>query len=192
MATGSEREIEPEKNINNSNLPDVVASMEMLTVDSEISSNSNSSSTSTSSNNTQQTRYQMRKRVSKTAPSEVLNRSLKPKKRSYSTMESDGEIQEYYLDKNIKKKPNTKLETIYEEINCISETSSVISARSFKRLIQFNCDKRTTDAKIKKRKAKVKRVFGSKMKLKSSSISMQSLVKKLNGIRSEIRSTSDD
>lgn len=104
-------------------------------------------------------------------------------------METDDEVKEYYLDRHVKRKPNT-LETIYEEIEGMSENSTTISGRKLRRLIEFAGDSKSDDAKIKKRKAKIKRVFGSKFKPKCS-ISMQKLVKKLRGIRPEAPTSPD-
>lgn len=114
---------------------------------------------------------------------------MRPKKRSYSTMENDDEIREYYLDKSIKKKtPTTTLETIYEEIDGMNENSKIVNGRKLKRLIQFNG--KTSDAKLKKRKAKVKRLFDSKIQLKSSGNNkMPALLKKLNSIITESSSS---
>ncbi|XP_034950261.1 uncharacterized protein tant [Chelonus insularis] len=177
MADENAEMIEGESMNCGENLPDVVASMEMLTVESDVSV-------------PKSTRYSMRKRVNRSTSSEILNRrcSLKPQKRSYSEMDTDGKIRDYYLDRSLKKKPTTTLETIYEEIDGMSENSTVISARKFKRLIQFSSDSKSSDAKIKKRKAKIKRVFGSKFKLKSGSVSMQALIKKLSAIKADAMS----
>ncbi|XP_044015133.1 uncharacterized protein LOC122857165 isoform X1 [Aphidius gifuensis] len=159
-----------------SNIPEVVEGMEGLSVDVEMK-------------DYQPKKYSMRKRVA-TVPleMEVRNRrcNMKPKKRSYSTMENDKEIREYYLDKNLKKRTTTTLETIYEEIDGMNENSTVISGRKLKRLIQFNDkNKQMNDAKIKKRKNKIKRSFGSKIRLKTNNISMPAFLKKLNSIMSD-------
>ncbi|XP_015110291.1 uncharacterized protein LOC107036689 [Diachasma alloeum] len=156
------------------NLPDVVASMESLTVDSEASG--------------RQTRYAMRKRVPKmTQTTESLNRrcSIKPKKRSYSTMESDTQIREYYLDKTWKKNQNT-LETIYEEIDGMSDNSTIIKGRKLRRLITFDpINQKTNEAKLRKRRAKIKRAFGSKIRAKPPSIDMNAFLKKLNELKTQ-------
>ncbi|XP_063972114.1 uncharacterized protein LOC135159961 [Diachasmimorpha longicaudata] len=154
------------------NLPDVVASMESLTVDTGVSG--------------QQARYTMRKRIPKmTQTTESLNRrcSIKPKKRSYSTMESDTQIREYYLDKTWKKNQNT-LETIYEEIDGMSDNSTVIKGRKLRRLIKFDpMTQKPNEAKLRKRRAKIKRAFGSKIRTKPNSMDMNAFIKKLNEIK---------
>ncbi|XP_011306234.1 uncharacterized protein tant [Fopius arisanus] len=151
------------------NLPDVVASMESLTVDSET--------------NGRQNRYSMRKRHPKmTQTTESLNRrcSIKPKKRSYSTMESEGDIREYYLDKTWKKNQNT-LETIYEEIDGMSDNSTLVKGRKLRRFITFDpINQKTNEAKMRKRRAKIKRAFGSKIRAKPASVDMTTFIRKLN------------
>lgn len=66
-------------------------------------------------------------------------------------------IKEYYLDKKINKKIN--LETIYEESdNADDDIGMRMSAKRFKRMLLFS----QTASKVKKRRAKIKKVFGSK------------------------------
>lgn len=96
--------------------------------------------------------------------------------------EKEGDIEDYYLNKNLKKKLNN-LETIYEEKDDISESSVYMSVKRYKRMIQFNA--KPSDSKIKKRKAKVKKVFGSKINLKRKYASMEMLLEKLNSARTD-------
>lgn len=153
------------------NLPAVVASLEMLTVNANLTG-------------TQENKRVLRKRIPRVVPNENLNRrcSTKPKKRTSSEMETEEDITGYYLDKTIKNKPNC-LETIYEEKDDISENSIYMSAKRYKRMIQFQ--QTPSDSKLKKRKAKIKKVFGSKINFKRRYTSMQMLLDKLNGIRAK-------
>ncbi|XP_070159954.1 uncharacterized protein [Polyergus mexicanus] len=135
---------------NNTALPVVTADLAKLSID-------------INSSPTESTKRILRKRMPKsTAKTDVLNRrcSLKPKKRKVSEMDIEEEnIKEYYLDKKINKKIN--LETIYEESdNAGDDIGMRMSAKRFKRMLLFS----QTASKAKKRRAKVKKVFGSKIK----------------------------
>lgn len=92
--------------------------------------------------------------------------SLKPTKRRVSEMDIEEEnIKDYYLDKKINKKIN--LETIYEESDNASDDTGVhMSVKSFKRTLLFS----QTISKVKKRRAKIKKIFGSKMWHKKANI----------------------
>ncbi|XP_011690101.1 PREDICTED: uncharacterized protein LOC105451391 isoform X1 [Wasmannia auropunctata] len=153
--------------LDNTNVPVITADLEMLTID-------------TSSSSTE-TKRVLRKRIPKPVSTEILNRrcSLRPKKRRISEVEEQEEtVKEYYLDKNIIKKPNN-LETIYEENDTAGDdTEYHMSTKRFKRTLMFSI----TASKLKKRRAKIKKVFGSKIRYKTNG-SMQALVDKLNSIR---------
>lgn len=149
-------------NTNDTNLPAVLAGLEMLTM--------------------------------KDVSNDVLNRrcSLRPRKRPCSEkrvhnnrkeMQEVGarDIKEIYTSRSVKRKLNS-LETIYEEKDDANEGIIYMSAKRYKRMIQFQ--EKPTDSKIKKRRAKIKRVFGSKISFKKRT-SMQVLLEKLNGIKSE-------
>ncbi|XP_057322261.1 uncharacterized protein LOC130665734 [Microplitis mediator] len=158
------------------NLPEVVASMKKLSVDAKGAKGSNS------------TRYSLRTRVAAMptpAPTSPLNRrcNSRPKKRSYSTSETDAQRKAYYLDKSTKNLPNKTLETIYEEFDDMNVTTTLMSSRKFRRFIDFK-NKTAAPAKLNKRTLKIKRIFGSKSHLQSkqSKVSMQALVKKLDSI----------
>lgn len=74
-------------------------------------------------------------------------------------------IKDYYLDKKINKKIN--LETIYEESDNASDDTGVhMSIKRFKRTLLFS----PTISKLKKRRAKIKKVFGSNMCCKRGNI----------------------
>lgn len=162
--------VNPNQAVDDINMPAVTASLEMLTVNTNLQSS-------------QETKRMLRKRIPKLVSTEFLNRrcSLRPKKRTCKEMESDEDIKDYYLDKTLKKKANT-LETIFEETVNANENSTYMSAKRYKRIIQFQ--QRPTDSKLKKRRTKIKKVFGSKINLKRKHGSMQILLDKLNHIRS--------
>ncbi|KZC04582.1 hypothetical protein WN55_00657, partial [Dufourea novaeangliae] len=166
-------------NVTEVNLPAVMASLEMLTVNTNLS--------------TSESKRRSRRKHN-VNPNEVLNRrcSLRPRKRTNAEMENDevqtktqeGEvdIKNYYLNKSLKRKLNN-LETIYEEKDDISENATYMSVKRYKRMIQFQ--NKPSDCKLKKRRAKIKKVFGSKINFKRRCASMQMLLDKLNGIKAE-------
>ncbi|XP_066601717.1 protein tantalus isoform X2 [Prorops nasuta] len=162
--------IEPNKQNEDTTLPALMAGLEGLKV--------NTTATSPVKN-----KMVLRRRAQREIPTEVLNRrcSLKPKKRTLAMMEDEEQIKEYYLDKSLKKKSCT-LETIFEERD-VSKSSVQMGAKRFKRMIKF--EPHPTDSKIKKRRAKIKKLFGSKASFRKEHITMQLLVDKLNGIRSD-------
>ncbi|XP_053988473.1 uncharacterized protein LOC128891569 [Hylaeus anthracinus] len=168
------------QDVADSSLPAVVASLEMLTVNSNLSTSEN--------------KRWIRRKISVPDSNESLNRrcSLRPRKRTSIEMENDDkkrktqgpkeEVKEYYLNKNLKRKLNN-LETIYEEKDDLNESSMHMSIKRYKRVIQFQ--ETPSDRKIKKRRAKIKKVFGSKVNFKGKCASMQMMLDKLNGIRVE-------
>lgn len=99
-------------------------------------------------------------------------------------MDSDEDVKGYYLDRSVRRQP-VNLETIWEEVEDKSDGATLaLSSRRFKRLIQFQTV--ASDAKVKKRRAKIKKVFGSKPhpSMKRRYESMQTLINKLNKISS--------
>lgn len=162
------------REVADSNLPAVTASLERLSVNTSLMSTTDG-------------KRVLRKRIRRTLCNETLNRrcSLKPKKRTSSQMENEDDIKDYYLDKSIKKVQNN-LETIYEEKEGTNENDRFMSVKRYKRMIQFQA---TSDAKLRKRRAKIKRAFGSQVIFKktlfkySSMQSMQKLIDKLSEIR---------
>lgn len=110
--------------------------------------------------------------------------SLRPKKRTFSEMHNEDQIKEYYLDKTVKKHTNS-LETIFEEREDSSHTTTSMSVKRFKRMIQFSSA--PTDSKLKKRREKVKRVFGSKLSSKKKrNVSMQAFLERLNVMQNDM------
>ncbi|KAK2586728.1 hypothetical protein KPH14_011763 [Odynerus spinipes] len=162
--------VNPNQTIDDVNMPAVTASLEMLTVNTNLHSSPENNRV-------------LRKRIPKRVSTEFLNRrcSLRPKKRTCKEMESDEDIKDYYLDKTLKKKANT-LETIFEETANANENSTYMSAKRYKRMIQFQ--QQPTDSKLKKRRTKIKKVFGAKVNFRRKRGSMQVLLDKLNHIRS--------
>lgn len=99
-------------------------------------------------------------------------------------MENEEQIKEYYLDKTVKKHTNS-LETIFEEKEDSGQSTNCMSIKRFKRMIQFTSE--PTDSKIKKRREKIRKVFGSKINYKKRrNVSMQALLDKLNGLQNDI------
>lgn len=163
-------EVNPNQTTEDVNMPAVTAGLEKLTVNTNL-------------NSSPENKRCLRKRVPKIVPTEFLNRrcSLRPKKRTCKEMENDDDIKDYYLDKTLKKEANN-LETIFEESANANENSSYMSAKRYKRMIQF--EQNPTDSKLKKRRTKIKKVFGSKVTFRRKRGSMQVLLDKLNHIRS--------
>ncbi|KYQ57631.1 hypothetical protein ALC60_03593 [Trachymyrmex zeteki] len=158
--------------LDSTNVPVITADLEMLAIDI------NPPPT--------ETKRILRKRMAKpvsveTDSTEIIKRrcSLKPKKRRIYEVERQEEIvKEYYLDKKINKKSNN-LETIFEETQNSDDDAAIrMSVKRFKRMLMFT----PTAAKLKKRRAKIQRVFGSKIRYKRCG-SMQALIDKLNTIR---------
>lgn len=95
-------------------------------------------------------------------------------------MQSGADIREYYLDKNLKLSPK-KLETILEEKKDTSESNVYIGAKKFKRMIEFQVQ--PTASKLRKRKARVKKVFGVSVSHRRKCTTMQALFDKLNSVQ---------
>ncbi|XP_058805387.1 uncharacterized protein LOC131672277 isoform X2 [Phymastichus coffea] len=182
-----EQECKPITMLSNQNqleevsLPDVVAGFKMLAVDNpedEISPV------------TSQRSLRKRKPRNLQVVDLNLNRSLKPRKRTFAEMESEEQIKEYYLDKTVKKY-NNSLETIFEEKDDSNQTTCMMSVKRFKRMIQFTPE--PTDSKLKKRREKIRKVFGSKINHKRKrKVSMQSLLDKLHGAHSDVSITNSN
>ena len=159
--------------IADTNLPAIMASLEMLTVNTSSSSNHGTV---------------FRKNVAATDSNESLNRrcSLRPRKRTCTQMDYNNRkekgTKEYYLHGSLKRKLNT-LETIFEEKDDANESTLYMGVKRYRRMIEFK--QKPSDSKIKKRRARIKKVFGSKSNFKRKQASMQMLLDKLNDIRAE-------
>lgn len=105
-------------------------------------------------------------------------------------MENEEQIKEYYLDKTVKKHTNS-LETIFEEKEDSIQSTNFMSVKRFKRSIQFTAE--PTDSKIKKRRDKIRKVFGSKINYhkKRRNVSMQALLDKLSGLQNDLSINND-
>ncbi|XP_015184794.1 PREDICTED: uncharacterized protein LOC107070800 [Polistes dominula] len=180
----------PKQTKDDINVPAVTAKLEMLTVDTNNTNNANNNTTNAESIPEPRSRIILRKRIPKKSQPDSSNRrcSLRPKKRSLGDMESDENIMEYYLDKNSKYKANN-LETIFEETANTNENFSYMGAKKYKRMIKF--EEQPTDNKLKKRKTKIKRIFGSKINFRRKCGSMDVLLDKLNYIRSNSPTNSE-
>ncbi|XP_014487755.1 PREDICTED: uncharacterized protein LOC106751390 isoform X2 [Dinoponera quadriceps] len=163
-----ERQAENSIPVNLEDTNEVIASLEMLSVDTKCPSPT-------------ETKRVLRKRIPKLVSTEVSNRSRRPKKRvnRYNLEEN---IKEYYLDKNIKRQPND-LETIYEENDGPSDNSKYMSAKRFKRMLLFDAE--PLASKLRKRRARIQKIFGTKVtkNYNKRRVSMQSVLDKLDGIR---------
>ena len=93
--------------------------------------------------------------------------SLKAKKKISS--DPQDEIREYYLNKDIGKTSNA-LATIFEESDdLVNNSKKTISGRKLKRVIEFT--KTASDTKLRKRRLKIKKAFGSRIDIKKCLIS---------------------
>ncbi|XP_014224935.1 protein tantalus [Trichogramma pretiosum] len=158
------------------NMPEVVAGLKMLAVDLPDGE---------SPPQQNQRRSSRKRKPVDHLDMSALNRrcNTRPRKRTFSEMESEEQIKEYYLDKTVKKHTNS-LETIFEEKEDSNQTTNCMSAKRFKRMIQFNSQ--PTESKLKKRRDKIKKIFGSKIGFKKKKVSMQSLLDKLNSLQSDV------
>ncbi|XP_023946889.1 uncharacterized protein LOC112052155 [Bicyclus anynana] len=111
-------------------------------------------------------------------PSKLRNRrvSMKPKKHLSETANSK-QVEALYLNK--KKNTLTQtLETIYEEPKSGgSDSEQLIGNRKVKRLLTFQIGRHYTKEKIKKRRAKIKKLLGNKSFLNRKKIPMDVFLK---------------
>ncbi|CAH2241178.1 uncharacterized protein LOC120624738 [Pararge aegeria] len=112
-------------------------------------------------------------------PSKSTNRrvSMKPRKHNLSETANPKQIEALYLNKKIKTITQT-LETIYEEPKSSSTDSEpFIGNRKVKRLLSFPIGSHYTKEKIKKRRAKIKKLLGNKSFLNRKKIPMNVFLK---------------
>lgn len=103
--------------------------------------------------------------------------SMKPRKHIISENANPKQIEALYLNKKVNASSQT-LETIYEEPKTdSSSTETLIGGRKVKRLLTFQYQ--YTKEKIKKRRAKIKKLFGSKSFLNRKKIPMQVFLKNI-------------
>ncbi|RZC37829.1 Tantalus domain containing protein [Asbolus verrucosus] len=103
----------------------------------------------------------------------------KPKKLTEKSSAKD--IENYYLDKRVKRL-NPSLETIYEEPQQIRDEEVVMSTRKYRRVIDFKAITTKNSTKIKKRKMKAKLVTPNKH---NSKVSLKFLMQKLEELSDE-------
>ncbi|XP_053625583.1 uncharacterized protein LOC128683706 [Plodia interpunctella] len=108
------------------------------------------------------------------------NRRVNMKPRKHVTMIENAnpkQIEALYLNKKVKTLSQT-LETIYEEPKTDStEKETFIGGRKVKRLLTFQLGNQYTKEKIKKRRAKIKKLLGNKSFLNRKKIPMQVFLK---------------
>ncbi|CAG9585205.1 unnamed protein product [Danaus chrysippus] len=113
-------------------------------------------------------------------PSKSSNRrvSMKPRKHiSITENANPKQIEALYLNKKIKTLTQT-LETIYEEPKSNnSECDNFIGGRKVKRLLTFQIGSQYTKEKIKKRRAKIKKLLGNKSFVNRKKIPMNVFLK---------------
>ncbi|XP_034839595.1 protein tantalus [Maniola hyperantus] len=112
-------------------------------------------------------------------PSKSTNRrvSMKPRKHNLSETANPKQIEALYRNKKVKTLTQT-LETIYEEPKSSSSDSDpFIGNRKIKRLLTFQVGSHYTKEKIKKRRAKIKKLLGNKSFLNRKKIPMDVFLK---------------
>lgn len=103
--------------------------------------------------------------------------SMKPRKHTSTENANPKKIEAIYLNKKVKSLSQT-LETIYEEPKTDENSSeTLIGGRKVKRLLTFQLGNQYTKEKIKKRRAKIKKLLGNKTFLNRKKISMQVFLK---------------
>ncbi|XP_013194975.1 uncharacterized protein LOC106138385 [Amyelois transitella] len=108
------------------------------------------------------------------------NRRVNMKPRKHVTMIENAnpkQIEALYLNKKVKALSQT-LETIYEEPKTDnSDNETLIGGRKVKRLLTFQLGSQYTKEKIKKRRAKIKKLLGNKSFMNRKKIPMQVFLK---------------
>lgn len=105
--------------------------------------------------------------------------SMKPRKRIITENANPKQIEALYLNKTVKTVSQT-LETIYEEPRTDNNpSSSLMGGRKVKRLLTFQLGNQYTKEKIKKRRAKIKKLLGNKSFLNRKKMPMQVFLKNI-------------
>ncbi|KAG6448338.1 uncharacterized protein LOC115442347 [Manduca sexta] len=103
--------------------------------------------------------------------------NMKPRKHVMVENANPKQIEALYLNKKVKTLSQT-LETIYEEPKSQSSNSdALIGGRKIKRLLTFQLGNQYTKEKIKKRRAKIKKLLGNKTFINRKKIPMQVFLK---------------
>lgn len=98
--------------------------------------------------------------------------SMKPRKRILTENANPKQIEALYLNKKVNTTSQT-LETIFEEPKTNNTTETFIGGRKVKRLLTFQLGNQYTKEKIKKRRAKIKKMLGNRSYLNRKKIPMQ-------------------
>ncbi|XP_072943345.1 uncharacterized protein tant [Epargyreus clarus] len=136
----------------------------------------------------------LRKRKSFAPESKSSNRrvSMKPRKHSLAENANPKQIEALYLNKKVKTLSQT-LETIYEEPKVNNtDTETLVSGRKVKRLLTFQIGNHYTKEKIKKRRAKIKKLLGNKTFLNRKKIPMQVFLKTIECLELDEVSTESE
>lgn len=108
--------------------------------------------------------------------------SMRPRKYNIITENPNPkQIEALYLNKKVKTLSQT-LETIYEEPKLNNETDTYIGGRKVKRLLTFQLGNQYTKDKIKKRRAKIKKMLGNKSFLNRKKIPMKVFLETIEGL----------
>lgn len=156
-----------------------MASLELMETDKDSSTESADTLDPTESTNAPS--RVLRKRKSIMPESKASNRRvcMKPRKRIMTENANPKQIEALYLNKTVKTVSQT-LETIYEEPKSDnSEEPSLLGGRRVKRLLTFQLGRQYTKDKIKKRRAKIKKLLGNKTFLNRKKIPMQAFLKNI-------------
>lgn len=102
--------------------------------------------------------------------------NMKPRKHILTENASPKQIEALYLNKKIQTTSRT-LETIFEESKPNSTTETFIGGRKIKRLLTFQLGNQYTKERIKKRRAKIKKLLGNQSFLNRKKIPMQVFLK---------------
>ncbi|KAL4714534.1 hypothetical protein ACJJTC_006580 [Scirpophaga incertulas] len=155
-------------------LPNKMAHLDIMEVD-DISSVSGPSQ----SQSPDQTLRVLRKRKSLVPEiNKTRNRRVSMKPRKHNMTDNSKKIEAVYLNNKVKASFQT-LETIYEEPKTDSDNpaETLIGGRKVKRLLTFHTGHHYTKEKIKKRRAKIKKMLGNKSFLNRKKIPMQVFLK---------------
>lgn len=107
----------------------------------------------------------------------AINRRVNMKPRKLLNCSNSKQIEALYLNKTVKTTSQT-LETIYEEEKTEKNGStSFIGGRKLKRLLTFQIGNQYSKEKIKKRRAKIKKLFGNKSCINRKKIPMNVFLK---------------
>ncbi|XP_047988714.1 uncharacterized protein LOC125228259 [Leguminivora glycinivorella] len=155
-------------------LPTEMAKLDIMEVDEE-----SSRETQVSAARVLRKRKSLTPEVSKPSNRRV---SMRPRKHHIMTENANPkQIEALYLNKKVKTLSQT-LETIYEDPKPNNETETLIGGRKVKRLLTFQLGNQYTKDKIKKRRAKIKKLLGSRAFLNRKKIPMKVFLETINSL----------